>query len=118
MSQRSEKIAYDKGKKESRASETVEKGGKLPELSHTGWREWPDTEVRSQAHFVANYQDLYTIFLDLMRPDVEPAYKTYVPVAPTAPQLAAFTEVTDPDSDRKKYFLVGLSGATPISTFI
>ena len=30
-----------------------------------------------------------------------------VPVAPTAPQLAAFTKVTDPDGDRKKYFLDG-----------
>jgi hypothetical protein len=104
MRQRSEKVAYDRGKKEPRAPETMEKGGKQPELSHTGWREWPDTEVRLLAHFVVNFQDLYTIFLDLIRPNAVPAYKT---LAPTAPQLAAFKEATDSDGDTKKYFLDG-----------
>ena len=105
MSQKSEKVANDKGKKEPRAPGSKAKSENLPELTHTGWREWDENMATLQEYFRDTYQDLHTIFPDPLRLTTVPAYKIFTALDPTAEQLANFTDENDPDGDRKKYFL-------------
>ena len=105
MSQKSEKVANDKGKKEPRAPGSKAKNENLPELTHTGWREWDENMATLQEYFRDTYQDLHTIFPDPLRLTTVPAYKIFTALDPTAEQLANFTDENDPDGDRKKYFL-------------
>ena len=99
MSQKSEKVGHDKARKEHRAPGAKAKGENLPELTHTGWREWDENMVTLQEHFRDEYQDLHTIFPRLT---TEPAYKTFIPAVPTAQMLAEFTAENDFGGERRK----------------
>ena len=107
MSERGEKGATqsksEKGTK--RESSAIGDGvgpESLPEITHSGWKEWDPNLLKLKEYMRSNFQDLQIICPDPMLLTIKPAYKVYRFKAPNFTLLESFTEFTDPKGYRAK----------------
>ena len=107
MSERGEKGATqsksEKGEK--RKSSAIGDGVRpesLPEITHSGWKEWDPNMLKLKEYMRSNFQDLQIICPDPMLLTIKPAYKVYRFKAPNFTLLESFTEFTDPKGYRAK----------------